>query len=96
MWLGENVGECGYGSLQPHTHHPCMVLTIVITMHFFPTSRSLFLGKSHWTKIKISGIVELGVLMRFHYRTDFRNPVVVLERGAHLGKIRKQVPKTAL
>jgi len=41
-------------------------------------------------------MVELGVLMKFHYRKGFGNPVVVSEAGTKLGKIRKQASKMAL
>jgi len=39
--------------------------------------------------MKISEMVELGALMKFHYMKGFGNPVVVSEVGAKLGKIRK-------
>jgi hypothetical protein len=41
-------------------------------------------------------MVELGVLMKFHYRKGFGNSVVVSEAGAQLRKIRKLGPKMAL
>ncbi len=40
--------------------------------------------------------IELGVLMKFHYRKGFGNPVVVSEADTKLGKIRKQASKMAL
>jgi len=39
--------------------------------------------------MKLPGMVELGVLMKFHYRIGFGNPVVLSEWGAKLRKIRK-------
>jgi hypothetical protein len=45
-----------------------------------------FLPKSHWPKIKISGMVEVGMLMKVHYWTAFGNPVVVPEGDAKFGK----------
>ena len=42
-------------------------------------SKSVFSIKSHWIKTQISGMVELGMLMKFHYRKGFGNPVVVSE-----------------
>ncbi len=46
--------------------------------------------------MKLPGMVEPSVLMKFHYRTGFGNPVVLSEGGAKLWKIRKQAPKMAL
>jgi hypothetical protein len=57
-----------------------MVLTTAKTVIFFrKPSSSVFSVKSHWIKTQISGMVELGVLMKFHYRKSFDNPVVVSE-----------------
>jgi len=39
--------------------------------------------------MKLPGMVEPSVLMKFHYRTGFGNPVVLSEGGAKLWKIRK-------
>ena len=67
-----------------------MVLTTAKTVIFFrKPSSSVFSIKSHWIKTTIAGMVELGVLMKFHYSKGFDNAVVVSEAGAKLGKIRK-------
>jgi hypothetical protein len=63
-----------------------IVLAIVITMHFFTTSRPLFSVKSHWAKTKISGMAELDVVMKFHYRTGLGNSVFFPEGDAKLGE----------
>jgi hypothetical protein len=39
--------------------------------------------------MKISGKVEVGILMKVRYRTAFGNPVVVPEGDAKFGKISK-------
>jgi hypothetical protein len=39
--------------------------------------------------MKLSEMVELGVLMKFHYMKGFGNLLVVSEEGAKLEKIRK-------
>jgi hypothetical protein len=36
--------------------------------------------------MKLAGMVELGVLMKFHYRTDFSNPVVLCQGGCKVGE----------
>jgi hypothetical protein len=36
--------------------------------------------------MKLPGMVELAVLMRFHYRTDFGNPVVLCQGGCKVGE----------
>jgi hypothetical protein len=64
-----------------------MVLTTAKTVIFFrKPSSSVFSVKSHWIKTQISGMVELGVLMKFHYRKSFDNPVVVSEGECKVGK----------
>ncbi len=44
-------------------------------------SKSVFSVKSHWVKTKISEMVELDVLMKFHDRKGFGNLVAVSEVG---------------
>ena len=36
--------------------------------------------------MKPLGMIEIGVLMKFHYRTDFVNPIFLFEGGCKVGK----------
>ncbi len=67
-----------------------MVFITAKTILFFrKTSKLVSSVKLHWIRTTILGMVELVVLMKFHYSKGFGNPVVVSERGAKLRKIRK-------
>ncbi len=47
------------------------------------------LHRLHQNGMKLSEMIELGVLMKFHYMKGFGNLLVVSEEGAKLEKIRK-------
>ena len=60
------------------------------------TIRKTDLAKSYWPKTKISGMVELGMLMKFHYTTGFYILAIMPEQGSKLAKIPKWVVHMAL
>ena len=53
------------------------------------TIRKTDLAKSYWPKTKISGMVELGELMKLHYSKGFSILAIVPEQGSKFAKLRK-------
>jgi hypothetical protein len=54
-----------------------------------PEHKKPFSVNLHWPKKKISGMVELGVLMKDRYRRRFGNYKILPDGGAKLGNFRK-------